>query len=104
MKVVLSLDGEPILTDVIEGTTTFGYDRGEFVARVSVKAGPHFLRASFPELEDLEDPREHLNPDLRRKIFVDYLDVVGPFEPATDPPGKLPANLRLRTSTRRPRV
>ena len=86
VKVVLSLDGEPILTDVIEGTTTFGYDRGEFVARVSVKAGPHLLRASFPEPADLEDPREHLNPDLRRKIFVDYLDVVGPFEPATDPP------------------
>ncbi len=86
LKLVLTLDGEPILQDVIEGTTTFGYARGEFVAKVPVKAGEHFLRVSFPELADIDDPRKHLNSDLRRKVFADYLDVAGPFNPSTEPP------------------
>ena len=69
-----------------KGTTTFGYSRGEFAARVFVKAGEHFLRASLPELADMDDPRKHLNPDLRRKVFVDYLDIMGPFDPSAEPP------------------
>lgn len=86
LKLVLALDGRTILEDVIEGTSMFGYDRGEFVARVPVKAGEHGFRVSFPELADMDDPREHLNPDLRRKVFADYLDIAGPFNPSREPP------------------
>ncbi len=32
------------------------------------------------------DPRENINPDMRRGLFVDYLDIVGPFNPSTAPP------------------
>jgi len=86
LRLVLTVDGKTVLTSVIEGSTTFDYDRGEFIARVPLTAGEHFLRASFPELADIDDPRKHLNPDLRRKVFVDYLDIAGPFHPSQEPP------------------
>ncbi|MEO8591843.1 MAG: DUF1592 domain-containing protein [Candidatus Solibacter sp.] len=85
-KLILSVDGVPVITDVVEGTSTFGYDRGEFTGRVTVKAGSHMLRASFPELADLADPRQNINPDQRRALFVDYLDIVGPYNASTEPP------------------
>jgi hypothetical protein len=72
--------------DVVEGTTAFTYSRGEIVARTKLKAGEHFLRASFPELADLKDPHENINPDMRRALFVDYLEILGPYDPSTEPP------------------
>jgi hypothetical protein len=85
-KLILSVDGAPVLTDVIEGNGAFGYSRGEIVSRAKVKAGEHFLRASFPELADLKNPLENINPDMRRGLFVDYLEIVGPYDPSTAPP------------------
>lgn len=85
-KVILTVDGKQVLSGVVEGTTTFDYDRGEWTVRVPLKAGEHFLRASYPELADLEDPRFNLNRDMRRKLFIDYLDIVGPFLPSPLPP------------------
>ena len=82
--VVLTVDGRPVLTGVVEGTAAYGYHRGEFIARVPVKAGQRMLRASFPELADLEDPRKNINKDMRRQLFVDYLEIVGPFAPSTE--------------------
>ena len=85
-KLVLAVDGTPIITEVIEGVTAFGYDRGEYTARVPVKAGERSFRASFPELADLSDPRKNINPDMRRGLFVDYMEIVGPFNPNSQPP------------------
>jgi len=85
-KLILTVDGAPVIQTVIEGTGTFGYSQGEFTARATVKAGERFLRASYPELADLDDPRQNINPDMRRGLFVDYLDIVGPFKPSTAPP------------------
>ena len=85
-KLILSVDGAPVISTVIEGTGTFGYSQGEFTARATVKAGERFLRASYPELANLDDPRENINPDMRRGLFVDYLDIVGPFNPSKEPP------------------
>jgi hypothetical protein len=85
-KLLFSVDGAPVIQAVVEGDTTVGYDRGEFTARVPVKAGERQLRASYPELADLEDPRQNINPDLRRQLFVDYLEIVGPFQPSPAPP------------------
>ena len=85
------------MTEVVEGTTTFGYDRGEFTVRVTVKAGAHNLRASFPELADLPDPRQNINPDQRRALFVDYLDIVGPYQPEQRAAGQLSQGLCLRS-------
>jgi mono/diheme cytochrome c family protein len=85
-KLILSVDGTPIISTVIEGNGSFGYSQGEFTTRARVKGGERFLRASYPELANLADPRENINPDMRRGLFVDYLDIVGPFNPSTAPP------------------
>jgi hypothetical protein len=71
-----------VISTVIEGNSSFGYSQGEFTARVAVKAGSRFIRASYPELANLDDPRQNINPDMRRGLFVDYLDIVGPFNPS----------------------
>ncbi len=86
-KLVLSVDGTPVLTDVVEGTTTVGYDRGEFIARIAVKAGERPIRASYPELADLADPRQNINKDKRRGLFIDYLEIVGPYNRSAEPSG-----------------
>lgn len=85
-KLVLTVGFTSVISEVIEGTTEFGYSRGEFTARVPVKAGEHPFRASFPELADLDDPRQNINPDMRRALFVDYLEIIGPFNPSPSPP------------------
>jgi hypothetical protein len=85
-KLILTVDGAPVISTVIEGNGSFGYSQGEFTARAKVKAGERFLRASYPELANLADPRENINPDMRRGLFVDYLDIVGPFNPSTARP------------------
>ena len=86
VKVVLTLDGKFVLDGVIEGDTDYQYDRGAFIARVPVKAGEHYLRASFPELADLVDPLRNINPDDRRRLYVEYMEVAGPYNPSTSPP------------------
>ena len=85
-KLILTVDGAPVISTVIEGTGTFGYSQGEFTARATVKAGERFIRASYPELADLDSPLQNINPDMRRGLFVDYLDIVGPFNPSAAPP------------------
>ena len=85
-KLILTVDGAQVISTVIEGTGAFGYSQGEFTARATVKAGERFIRASYPELADLDSPLQNINPDMRRGLFVDYLDIVGPFNPSAAPP------------------
>ena len=85
-KLILTVDGAQVISTVIEGTGSFGYSQGEFTERASVKAGERFIRASYPELADLDNPLQNINPDMRRGLFVDYLDIVGPFNPSAAPP------------------
>jgi hypothetical protein len=85
-KLILTVDGAPVISTVIEGTGTFGYSQGEFTERATVKAGERFIRASYPELANLDNPLQNINPDMRRGLFVDYLDIVGPFNPSTARP------------------
>jgi hypothetical protein len=86
VQMVFSVDGKQELTAVVEGLTDYNYARGETVVRVPLTAGDHQLRIAFPEFANLDDPRSNLNKDGRRKIFADYLDIVGPYEPSTAPP------------------
>lgn len=84
----LTVDGEAVYSYFVEGSADFNYARGENVVRVRLTPGDHALRASFPEYANVADARTHLNPDGRRKLYVDYMDVVGPFDVAsTRPPG-----------------
>jgi len=86
VRMVMTLDGKQILTEVVEGNIDYQYAHGESVARVKVQAGEHFFRASFPEFADMADPLENMNTDGRRKLFIDYVDVVGPFAATAEKP------------------
>ncbi len=79
VRMVMTLDGKQILTEVVEGNIDFAYAHGESIARVKVKAGEHSFRASYPEFADLANVRDNVNTDGRRKIFIDYIDIWGPY-------------------------
>jgi hypothetical protein len=78
----LTFDGKQILEAFIEGNTNYQYDRGAFIARIPVKAGEHSFRASFPELADFDDPRRNINPDGRRRLYIESMDIAGPYNPS----------------------
>jgi len=86
VPVVATLDGEVFDEAIIEGVNAFGYERGEFVTRVTVEAGEHDFRVSYPHIADIVDPRENMLPDGRRVMYIDYLDIVGPFKVSPAPP------------------
>ncbi len=86
VEMVFRLDGEPIKTDVVEGNIDYRYTRSESTVRYKVRAGQHALRASFPEFAGLADPRSNMNPDGRRQVYVEYLDIVGPYNPSAESP------------------
>jgi hypothetical protein len=85
VRMVMTLDGKQILTEVVEGSIDYQYAHGEAIARVKVPAGEHSFRASYPEFADMADPRDNVNRDGRRKLFIDYIDIVGPFNPSGAP-------------------
>ena len=85
VKMVMTVDGREIYSEVVEGNIDYAYAHGESIARTRLTAGEHRFRASFPEYADMDDPRTNVNTDGRRKIFVDYIDIVGPFNPAPAP-------------------
>ena len=81
VKMEMTLDGKPIYSEVVEGNIDYQYAHGESIARAKLKAGRHSFRASFPEFAALANSRENVNTDGRRKLFIDYIDIVGPFNP-----------------------
>jgi hypothetical protein len=86
VPVVATLDGEVFDQAIIEGVNAFGYERGEFVTRLTVTAGEHDFRVSYPHIADIVDPRENMLPDGRRVMYIDYLDIIGPFDASPAPP------------------
>ena len=82
VPVVATLDGQVFREELIEGSNAFGYERGEFVTRVPVAAGVHDFRLSYPHVADIDDPRDNVMDDGRRVLYVDYVDIVGPFNPS----------------------
>ncbi len=86
LRMVVTLDGKEIAQDIIEGNTNYKYDRGAVIVRVPVKAGEHFVRASFPDLADLDDARRNINPDGRRRMYIEFAELAGPYNPSPAPP------------------
>jgi mono/diheme cytochrome c family protein len=83
---VFKIDGKEVFSYVVQGTTDYEYSRGESVVRVKLAAGDHALRASFPGLANIADPRTQFNVDARRKLYMEYMDVLGPYSPSTERP------------------
>ena len=78
-----SVDGKSVATDFVEGDGNYNYSHGDNVARVKITAGDHALRVSWPELADVPDPFRLLNADGRQELFVDYMHILGPYNPST---------------------
>jgi Protein of unknown function (DUF1592)/Protein of unknown function (DUF1588)/Protein of unknown function (DUF1587)/Protein of unknown function (DUF1595)/Protein of unknown function (DUF1585) len=87
VEVVLTVDGQRVASRTVEGIDNVDYQMGDVVARLRLTAGEHHFRASWPALANLADPTVNIRAeDERRKLFVDYLDIVGPFQPSREPP------------------
>ncbi|MEE2638065.1 MAG: DUF1592 domain-containing protein [Acidobacteriota bacterium] len=86
VSVIATLDSDVFNETIIEGVNAFGYERGEVITRLRVEAGEHTFRVSYPHVANLVDPRENVLPDGRRILYIDYLDIVGPFTPSSEPP------------------
>jgi hypothetical protein len=86
VKMVMTVDGKPVYSEIVEGNVDYEYAHGEAVVKVHLTAGEHSFRASYPEFAALANPRENVNLDGRRKLFIDYFDIVGPFNPLQAPP------------------
>ncbi len=86
VTMVMTVDGKQLLRTVVEGNIDFDYAHGETVGRRKLTAGEHHFRASFPAFAGLQNVRDNVNLDGRRKLFIDYVDIVGPFHPTAEPP------------------
>lgn len=82
----LTIDGQTVYSETVEGSQDYNYARGDSIARVTLTAGRHAVRGSFPAYADLADPRNHVNPDGRRKLYIDFMDVLGVFNPTPSAP------------------
>ena len=81
-----TIDGATVYSYTVQGSGAFDYSHGENIFRTRLSAGDHAMRASFPGLANLANPRNNVNTDLRRKLYIDYINVLGPFDPSTARP------------------
>jgi Protein of unknown function (DUF1592)/Protein of unknown function (DUF1588)/Protein of unknown function (DUF1587)/Protein of unknown function (DUF1595)/Protein of unknown function (DUF1585) len=83
---VFTIDGKKMYEYLAQGTQNYDYARGESVVKTHLTAGDHVLRISFPGFADMPDPTKQYGRDGRRGLFIDYLDIHGPFSPSKEPP------------------
>ena len=76
----MTLDGERIATKAVEAAN--GFDRSERITR-RIAAGTHAIRLGF-----IDADAQPMNPNLeydQRRLWVDYLEISGPFDAAARP-------------------
>jgi cytochrome c553 len=86
VMMTFSIDGTAVHNEYVEGDGNYNYSHGDNIARVKVTAGDHQLRVSWPELANHPNPFKLINADGRQELFVDYMKVLGPYNPSTKPP------------------
>jgi hypothetical protein len=77
-----SIDGTAVKSEYVEGDGNYNYSHGDNIARVRVTAGDHALRVSWPDLANHPNPFGLINADGRQELFVDYMRILGPYNPA----------------------
>jgi cytochrome c553 len=82
----VDVDGRQVLKDIVEGDEAFAYSRGPTVVKFHVTSGEHRIRAYFPDNLKLDDPRLNLNRDGRRRLAADFVEILGPYDPAAGHP------------------
>jgi len=82
----IDVDGKQVHKEMIEGEEAYTYTRGPTTARIHVTAGEHRIQAYFPDNAKLANPRTNLNPDGRRKMGGEFVEILGPYNPAPGHP------------------
>jgi len=81
----LAVDGTAVASEYVEGDGNYNYAHGDNIARVRLTAGDHQLRVSWPDLANHPNPFGLINADGRQELFVDYMRILGPYNPAPAP-------------------
>jgi hypothetical protein len=83
----IDVDGRQVVKQIIEGDESYDYTRAPTVAKVHLTAGEHRIQVYFPENANAVNPRTNLNPDGRRRMSGEFVEILGPYNPsAAHPP------------------
>jgi mono/diheme cytochrome c family protein len=82
----IDVDGRMVKKETVVGEEAYDYTRGPTVARVHLTAGEHRVHVYLPDHANLENPRENLNRDGRRRLGAEFMEVLGPYNPVVGKP------------------
>ena len=82
----VEVDGELVKKDVVVGEEAFDYTRGPATAKVHMKAGEHRIHFYIPDHANLDNPRANINPDGRRRLGAEWMEILGPYDPVKKKP------------------
>jgi mono/diheme cytochrome c family protein len=77
----VEVDGELVKKDVVVGEEAFDYTRGPTTVKVHMKAGEHRIHFYIPDHANLDEPRSNINPDGRRRLGAEWMEILGPYDP-----------------------
>lgn len=77
----VEVDGNLVKKDEVVGEEAFDYTRGPATAKVHLTAGEHRIHFYIPDHANLEDPRANINPDGRRRLGAEWMEILGPYNP-----------------------
>ena len=81
-----SIDGKQVHSEYVEGDGNYNYSHGDNIARVEVTAGDHAPARVLPDLANIRIRSRSINADGRQELFVDYMRILGPYNPSTPLP------------------
>lgn len=82
----IDVDGKQVVRQIIEGDESYDYTRAPTVAKVHLTAGEHRIQVYFPENANAVNPRTNLNPDGRRRMSGEFVEILGPYNPSSSHP------------------
>ena len=82
----IDVDGKNVHQGSVVGEEAFDYTRGPTTAKVHLTAGDHHVHVYVPDHANLDNPRANLNPDGRRRLGAEYMEVLGPYNPVPRKP------------------
>jgi len=82
----IDVDGRMVKKETVVGEEAFDYTRGPTVAKVHLTAGDHKIHVYIPDHANLDNPLANLNPDGRRRLGAEFMEVLGPYNPVVAKP------------------
>ena len=82
----IDVDGRMVKRETVIGEEAFDYTRGPTVAKVHLSPGEHKVHVYLPDHANLDNARANLNPDGRRQLGAEWMEVLGPYDPVAEKP------------------